>query len=311
MNSILITGGLGYCGSHIAYAVARHGYQVVLLDTKETLAYPWATIVQDDFCDKQVLHDLFTHYRITAVIHCAETHTAFPYTTNVASTLRLIESMIEHNVTQLLFKSHSSVLEEQPFSLCTQHHYPSNAYRISKDVVEQMLLELTSSHNISTIILRHDIASGALPEATLAPQSSSIGNPIPELIHAAHTQQLISLNNTHVFHDYIHIQDLADAYVKALFHLEQTNYSDIFNVGIGKNTSLQDIVACIEQITKRPVSYITTAQQCMPGRPIDASRTYDILAWKPRYSDIPFIIRSSIAYYQRYGYHTIQSNVIL
>src|SRR5262245_22701596 len=108
-QTILVTGGAGYIGSHTAFLLAQQGYTVIVLDLlvhNQTFDHPWATFIKGNCGDHALLDQIFTQYPVDAVMHFAayiavEDSVKNPlkyYQNNVANTLNLLESMLKHNV---------------------------------------------------------------------------------------------------------------------------------------------------------------------------------------------------------------------
>lgn len=314
-QTILVTGGAGYIGSHTAFLLAQQGYNVVVLDLllyDQTFNHPWATFIQGDCGDQTLLDKIFRQYHINTVMHFAAhievgesvKNPLKYYHNNVTNTLNLLESMLKHNVNTFIFSS-SCAVYGVPESPCISENHkknPISPYGMTKYIIEKVLEDLHTSHNLRYVALRYFNAAGALPEFDLYEQHKPETHLIPLLLQAIHTQEPFYIfgmdhptSDGSCIRDFLHVWDIAHAHLKALNHLEKGNPSDCFNLGTGQGISVKQMIAHIEQITKATLNTIPVKSR--PGDPpiliADPSKAHDILGWKPSYSDILFIVQSA------------------
>lgn len=318
MHTILVTGGAGYIGSHTGLLLSQHGYHVIVIDSllqQQTPNCPWATFIQADIADKQALASIFSQHNVAAVMHFAafiEVSESVKnplkfYANNVAKTVSLLESMVEHGVLHFIFSSSCAVYGEPQFLPLTEDHpkNPISPYGTSKLMIEQVLQDMQKAYGFSSVSLRYFNAAGALPEYNLGEHHVPEPHIIPLLLRAAQQQQHFSLYGTNYptkdgtcVRDFLHVLDIAHAHVQALDHLLNGKPSDTFNLGTGIGYSVKQVIEAVERVTNTPIKTITAERR--PGDPAqliaDPTRANNILLWKPRFSDLDFIIRSAYAF---------------
>ena len=110
-QKVLVTGGAGYVGSHIAWVLAKNGYEVIVLDHNVKKRHPWAHYIEADYADEKILSEIFTKNKIECVFHCAA-YAIVPesfakalefYENNIAKTIHLLTVMRSHNVNRIIF----------------------------------------------------------------------------------------------------------------------------------------------------------------------------------------------------------------
>jgi UDP-glucose 4-epimerase len=316
-QTILVTGGAGYIGSHTAFLLAQKGYTVVILDMlvyDQSFDYPWATCITGDCGDSVILEHIFNQYHIDAVMHFAayievEESVKNPlkyYQNNVVSTLTLLDAMIKHNIRTFIFSSSCAIYgtPENSYLAEGDPKNPISPYGTTKYIIEKTLEYLNNISQIRFIALRYFNAAGALPEYGLYEQHKPETHIIPLLLNAIQTQKPFYIYGTDhptpdgtCVRDFLHVWDIAHAHLKALNHLEQGNPSDCFNLGTGQGISVKQMICHVEQITKATLTIIPAKNR--PGDPAilvaNPSKSRDILGWQPLYSDIQFIIQSAYA----------------
>lgn len=315
-ETVLITGGAGYIGSHIGFLLARKGYRVILLDAlhyhHKTPLFPWGKLTIGDYGNREILNTIFTAHRIKAVIHCAgyneinnsmiDPHTF--YENNVVKTITLLDCMRTHNVPCIIFSSNCAVYGNPENTPIAETHLrnPISPYGNTKHMIEMILKDYNTAYGINYVALRIFNAAGAVPEYQLGEPRTPATHLIPLLINAALTGKPFSIFGTsHDTHDgtsvrdYVHVLDIADAQARALNHLLNGNASDCFNIGTGRGTSVRAMINAVEQIYNLKIKiHHAVPHQGDPAILIaDASRARDILGWNPRYSALEFIIRST------------------
>jgi UDP-glucose 4-epimerase len=321
-KTVLITGGAGYIGSHIAYVLACNGYRVIVLDKLiygQSFDHKWATLIKGDFADELLLDDIFTRYNIQAVIHCAasievgesvKNPIAF-YQNNVAKTITLLDVMLKHQVKTIIFSSSCAVFgtplrlpltEDHPFD-------PVSPYGRTKYMMEMIIKDMEKAYGFSYVILRFFNAAGALPHEGLGELHIPETHLIPLILRAAHEQQSCTIfgNNRPTpdgscVRDFVHVLDIAQAHLLSLRYLEAGNPSDIFNLGTGNGVSVKHMINTVERITGKNIAVTIAADR--PGDPAmlvaDPSKANKILGWAPIYSGIDNIIDTANLFMYRY-----------
>jgi UDP-glucose 4-epimerase len=314
-NTILITGGAGYIGSHAAKELSKRGYHPLVLDN---LSYGhrefarWGSFIEGNLADTELLRTLFTTYSVTAVMHFAGfayvgesvTDPAKYYRNNVANSLNLLEAMREAGVSRIIFSSTCATYGiPQTIPIPEEHpQIPINPYGRSKLMVETMLRDFCDAYRMKYVALRYFNAAGADPDGEIGEWHEPETHLIPLAIDAACGKAPIRIFGTDYdtpdgtcIRDYIHVSDLATAHVQALEYLMAGGGSGDFNLGNGHGFSVREVVAAIERVTG-----LTVAMEEAPRRPGDppilvgsSDRARCLLGWQPRHTTLETIISTA------------------
>lgn len=316
---VLVVGGAGYIGSHMAKALVKAGHSVVVLDNLSTgfaeLA-KYGKLVVGDLGDKQALEALFADYHFDAVMHFAAaslvgesmTDPAKYYQNNVAATLNLLQTMREHGVSRFIFSSTAATFGEPEYTPIDEAHpqRPINPYGASKLMVEQVLQDYADAYSLSSVSLRYFNACGADPEGELGECHDPETHLIPLVLQAASGRR----NSIKVFgrdydtpdgtciRDYIHIVDLCAAHLNALLSLADSSEAAArtYNLGNGEGFSVADIIETAKEVVAADGKTIQVDEaERRLGDPAiliaDATRARAELNWQPEYADIKTIIQ--------------------
>src|SRR5271165_4750292 len=311
---ILLTGGAGYIGSVVTDHLLRAGHAVTVLDN---LVMGWreavpagAEFVQADTGDEAALDRLFSSHGFDAVMHFAALieagesvkHPEQYFENNSLRTLTLLRMMLKHRVSRFVFSSTAAVYgEPQSVPIVEEHPLsPTNAYGVSKLIVEQMLAWLHRAHGFRYASLRYFNAAGATPARGEAHRSES--HLIPLILQVPLGQREgfsifgadYPTKDGTCIRDFIHVDDLAAAHLLALRGLE-TQEQLICNLGSGEGFSVREIIDIARKVTGHPIP----AREC-PRRAGDpavliasSDKIRRQLGWNPQYSDVESIIASA------------------
>ena len=299
-NTILVTGGAGYIGSHTCIELLQAGYEVVVVDnlanskeeslkrvqelTGKTLAFH-----KVDLLNKRELDDVFHKSSIDAVIHFAGLKAvgesvSIPlryYHNNVTGTLILCNVMEKHKVKNLVFSSSATVYGE-PDKVPINEDFPlsaTNPYGRSKLMIEEILRDLYSaepSWNIA--ILRYFNPVGAHSSGRIGEDPNGIPNnlmPFISRVAVGRLSELPVFGNDYPtqdgtgIRDYIHVMDLANGHLKALEKLSSNPGTVTYNLGTGRGYSVLEVVSSFEQTSEKKIPY-----KIMGRRPGDAAICY-------------------------------------
>jgi UDP-glucose 4-epimerase len=293
MQTILVTGGTGYIGSHTVLQLLEAGQQVVILDNYsnsssesltrvEKITGKKATLYEGDIKDSELLNEIFSKHEIDGVIHFAGLKAvgesvALPlkyYENNVYGTLNLCKAMDEHNVKNIVFSSSATVYgdpTELPLHEKLPTGTPTNPYGQSKLMVELMLTDLYKADNEwNIVLLRYFNPAGAHPSGLIGEDPNGIPNNLMPFITQVATgkREYLSVfgddydtpDGTGV-RDYIHVDDLAAGHLKALNKLEQNAGLVTYNLGTGQGYSVLDMVTNFEKASGQKVPYKVTPRR--------------------------------------------------
>ena len=316
-KTILVTGGAGYIGSHVVRQLGEAGERIVVLDDLSTgfrQAVLYGDLVVGNTGDRGVLEPLFARYDVDTVMHFAA-HTVVPesvadplkyYRNNTCASRTLLEHALKAGVAHFVFSSTAAVYgipasgeaaEDSPTA-------PINAYGTSKLMTEWMLRDVAAVNPLRYVVLRYFNVAGSDPEGRIGqstPKATLLTKVACEV--AVGKRERVEIFGTDYptpdgtgVRDYIHVEDLADAHVKALAYLRRGGASTTLNCGYGRGYSVRELLNTVERVAGRPI-----AQRESPRRAGDpptliarAARIRETLGWTPQYDDLEQIVSSSL-----------------
>ncbi|MFY0609282.1 MAG: UDP-glucose 4-epimerase GalE [Candidatus Atelocyanobacterium thalassa] len=315
-STILVTGGAGYIGSHVALLLKKEGYEVLVLDN---LSFGHPEIVREildvelivgDTNNRFLLDQIFTTRNISAVMHFAaflsvgeSVHNpAVYYKNNVVGTLTLLEAMVAANVNKLIFSSTCSIYGISNDIPITEKHpnNPLNPYASSKYMVEQILKDFDQAYSLKSVIFRYFNAAGADPSGNLGEDHTPEVHLIPlALLTALKKRDHLVIFGTDydtpdgtAIRDYIHVSDLATAHILGLKYLFSGGNSDMFNLGNGDGFSVREVINVVKKVTN--VNFSVKEGIRRPGdAPIlvgSGEKIQSKLSWKPQYTNLETIV---------------------
>lgn len=293
-NTVLVTGGAGYIGSHAYVVLKEAGYEVVIVDNLsnshlevlnrlESISGSKPLFVQGDVRDANCLDAIFKEHSITAVIHFAGLKAVgesvdMPleyYDNNVGGTLTLLAAMEKAGVNQLVFSSSATVYGD-PASVPIREDFPrsaTNPYGRSKLIVEEVLGDWHKAKpNWRIACLRYFNPVGSHPSGSIGEDPQGAPNnlmPYVAQVAVGRRDQLRvfggdypTVDGTGV-RDYIHVMDLVEGHVAALRYIDSHPGLVPANLGTGNGASVLQVVQAFEQASSRPVPYEIVARR--PG----------------------------------------------
>ncbi|MDZ4994127.1 UDP-glucose 4-epimerase GalE [Clostridium perfringens] len=314
--AILVTGGLGYIGSHTCVELINEGHEVVVVDnlsnSKELVKDRIKEITGSnirfykmDLLDSDGLEKVFSENDIDSVIHFAALKavgesTVIPleyYKNNLVSTLVLLETMKKYNVKKFVFSSSATVYGDCKIVPCHEECPLSvtNPYGRTKLMIEEILGDLYESDNTWDIcILRYFNPVGAHKSGLIGEEPNGIPNnlmPYITKVAIGELEELSVFGNDYDTHDgtgvrdYIHVVDLAIGHLKALEKLKTNPGLVIYNLGTGRGYSVLDLVNSFSKVSGREIAY-----KIIERRPGDVAECYadptkanNELGWKAKY----------------------------
>lgn len=314
--NVLVTGGAGYVGSHVAKALGRCGYRPIIYDNLST-GHRWAVgstvLVEADLADSKTLARTLKEQQITAVFHLAadayvHESVAAPrryFQNNVVNSLSLVHAMLDHGVKHIVYSSSCATYgfpETVPIS--EEHHQrPVSPYGESKLFIERALHWYGRAYDLRWVALRYFNAAGASEEIGECREHEV--RLIPLAIRAALGMSVLSLSGTDyptkdgtAVRDYVHVEDLASAHVLAFEYLLKDGESRAFNLGTETGYSVREVVSMVEQVSGRTVQH--RAAERRPGDPstliANSKAAREVLGWKPERSSLRRIVESAWAW---------------
>lgn len=309
---ILVTGGAGYIGSHAAQLLSQVGHCVWCLDnlcTGHRQAVMPDRLIVAELSDQEVVEAVLRDHKIDVVMHFAAfaavgesmEHPAKYYQNNVVASLSLLEAMRLANVTRIVFSSTTATYgapARMPITEDTPQN-PINPYGFGKLVIEQALGDYARAYGFAYAALRYFNAAGASAEGNIGEDHRPETHLIPLVLQVALGQrESITMFGTDYptsdgtcIRDYIHVDDLAAAHLKALDKL-RAGVGLHLNLGIGRGYSVRQVIDTCRKVTGKKIREL-----CGPRRagdpPVllaDSSRAQQLLNWRPRYSELEKIV---------------------
>ncbi len=321
--TVLITGGAGYIGSHMAWLCHDQSIPCVVLDDLSTgfadQLPPDMPVVVGDVGDRALVHDLLNRYQIDSLLHFAAKivvpeSVAAPlayYQTNTAKACTLLDCAQAHGIKQVVFSSTAAVYGDVQESPVTEHALtqPTSPYGQSKRMVEQMLFDAAHAYGMRSVVLRYFNVAGADPFGRTG-QSNPQATHLIKLACLAALGQRPDLtiygddyptpDGTGV-RDYIHVSDLAEAHLCALRYLQQGGGSLVANCGYGRGYSVRAVIEAVKQVSG--VDFPVRIAKRRAGDPAsliaDGRIARQVLAWTPRYEDLHQIVDHALAWERR------------
>jgi UDP-glucose-4-epimerase GalE len=318
--TVLVTGGAGYIGSHTVRLLASQGRDVVVLDSLELgdkSRLGSVPLFQGDINDERIIEKICRKHAITDVVHFAAYKAVGEsmdqplryYNNNVAGTIALVRSLLSNGVNRIVFSSSAAVYGNPESVPVTEESAlrPESVYAETKSVVERFLSSCDAI-GLRSVSLRYFNAAGASADASIGEDWSMSQNLVPLVMKAilGFSGPLNVFGNDYptpdgtCIRDYIHVDDLADAHVKALDYLSTGGKSLACNVGTGKGTSVLDVLHLAEQVSGRKVPYNIVGRRS--GDPVsvyaDPTLIRALLGWKAT-RDVRDIISSAWNWHER------------
>ncbi len=316
-STVLVTGGAGYIGSHVVRQLSEVGHKIIVVDDLSKgfrEAVIGGGLVVGDSGDKELIEALLKKHGVEAVMHFAA-HTVVPesvseplkyYHNNTLKAHRLIAACVNTGVKHFIFSSTAAVYGIPAASTASEESptQPINPYGTSKLMTEWILRDTAAATNLDHVTLRYFNVAGSDPEGR-------IGQSTPEatlLIKVACEAAVGKRNSVTIFgtdfstpdgtgvRDYIHVEDLADAHLKALAYLEGGGESTTLNCGYGHGYSVREVLDALQRVSGEKLT-IREAER-RPGDPpilvAQADRIKKVLGWSANYDDLDAIVEHSL-----------------
>src|SRR6185437_13686147 len=318
MQTILVTGGLGYIGSHTVVQLITAGYTPIIvdnlsnssikvLDRIEQITQVKPVFYKHDIQDTSAIEEVLKRHKIDGVIHFAASKAVgesvqMPldyYQNNVSGSIGLLQQLKLHNIKTIVFSSSATVYGDPATTPITESFplKPTNPYGWTKFMIEQVLRDLHISDNQFKIgILRYFNPIGAHSSGLIGEDPQGVPNnlmPYIAQVAVGKLEYLSIFGNDYPTHDgtgirdYIHVVDLAIGHIKALEYLFDVNSQNLLtvNLGTGNGYSVLDVIKAFEKASGKKINY-----KFMPRRSGDVATCYadtklaeKLLGWKAKF----------------------------
>jgi UDP-glucose-4-epimerase GalE len=317
---ILVTGGAGYIGSHTVRRLRGQGLETVILDdlSEGHAGAASGPLVRGDLGDREGLSRLFAEWKPRAVIHFAASclvgeSVADPakyWRNNVANTLVLLDAMRGAGCDRLVFSSTCSLYGDPIRTPIDEGHpvAPINPYASTKAAAERAIDESGRAYGLRWTALRYFNAAGATPAGDLGEDHEPESHLIPRVLRAAlGKDRLVEIYGNDYptpdgtcVRDYIHVEDLAEAHILALRHLDGGGKSGALNLGTGTGNSVREVIEACRRVTGKDLPVEVRPRR--PGDPAilvaDGARTRSTLGWAPRFPRLEEIVETAWAWHR-------------
>ncbi|PCJ63909.1 MAG: UDP-glucose 4-epimerase GalE [Bacteroidetes bacterium] len=318
MHKILVTGGLGYIGSHTVVELQQDGFDVVVLDNLnnsklevkeniEAITGKPVDVIIADVNDSKALNDLFSSHHFDGVIHFAAhkavgesvEHPIKYYHNNITGLISLLGVMERHKVSNLIFSSSCTVYgatKDLPVTETTKIQKAESPYGTTKILCEDIITDFAKHKEFKSILLRYFNPVGAHPSAKIGELPLGVpNNLVPYITQTAKgiREQLTIFGSDYntkdgtCVRDYIHVVDLAKAHVKALEYVNgMKQHVDVFNVGTGNGNTVLEVIDAFEKVNDVKLNYQIGSRRAGDIEQIwaDTSKVSKVLNWNAQYT---------------------------
>lgn len=313
--NVLVVGGAGYVGSHACRILERAGHAVWVYDNLSVghrEAVREGRLIEGDVLDGVLLRRVLREHQIDAVMHFAAfalvgesvAEPAKYYRNNVIAALELLDAMRDCDVRRFVFSSTTATYGEPkviPIAETTRQD-PINPYGFTKLVIERALADYAHAYGLGYAALRYFNAAGADPSGEIGEDHDPESHIIPIVLQVALGQRpAVTIFGDDYptpdgtcIRDYVHVNDLGSAHLKALERLED-GQGICVNLGTGRGNSVRQIVDACRRVSGHEIPEVMGERR--PGDPpelvADATLARKVLDWEPEYTDIEQIVETA------------------
>ena len=332
MKNILLTGGLGYIGSHLAVELSHHGYNPIILDNLSNCHHECFDKIQDichsklefiecDILDFDKLKSVFFNFEIDSVIHLAAKKSVsesiqYPelyFNNNVIGTENLLKIIQINSIRNFIFSSSACVYDQGSQIPIKENALIKsiNPYGNTKIQAEKKIIDYYNQFkNFNYSILRYFNPVGSHPsriigEDPLQNQSNLFPNILNVIMNEDKKLNVYGKNystkdGTPV-RDYIHISDIADGHIKSMNYLDNQGRNHVINIGNSMGYTVLDVILTFENLTNKkiPINYCDKRDGDVAVSIADNSLSKSLLSWAPKY-DLDEMCKSALEWKQRF-----------
>ncbi len=311
---ILVTGGAGYIGSHVVHELVDMGHEVVILDNfslgRHENVDKRAMLIEGDVRRRTYLDKALPG--VNVVFHFAAWKAAGESMinpqkfaeNNIAGTIHLLNTMLEYKVDKFVFSSSAAVYGNPQYLPIDERHpkNPTNYYGYTKLAIEENLAWYSQLKGLHYAALRYFNATGYDIKGRIKGKEKNAANLSPIVMETAcglrkelqvYGDDYDTPDGTCI-RDYIHVNDLADAHLKAMDFIIKENKNLVVNLGTGSGHSVLEVIHAAEKVVNKAIPYKIVGRRVGdPGKLIASSDLADqLLGWRARHSDLQTIFSS-------------------
>ncbi|MEK7594980.1 MAG: UDP-glucose 4-epimerase GalE [Patescibacteria group bacterium] len=318
---VLVVGGAGYIGSFVVRKLIEGNFEVLVVDNLSTghkESVPASMLEVLDVTNQEALKEVFSTNSILAILHLAnfsDPYDSFkkPYAyfrDNFLTTLNLLDCAREARVKKFIYASsyniygfpvNDPVYEDYPVDL-------RSVYAETKISCERLLGWYDLLYGVRSVVLRLASVGGASLDGNMGEDKKDCLGIVSQISKASMTDGVFRIpgvdfetNDGTFIRDYIHVEDVAEAFIKALKFLTTSPKSDVFNIGGGKGYSVKELCALAEEQTGKALNLVPlNSKRIDPPKIVTSnSKAYDMLSWSPKYS-IKDLIETSVYFWAKH-----------
>lgn len=318
--SILVTGGAGYIGSHVVHLLCDKGHRVIILDNfslgcKENVD-PRAEVIKGDILNTSDLEkalntgvDVVFHFAAWKAAGESMTDPGKYAVNNISGTINLLNAMLENNVHNIVFSSSAAVYGNPEYLPVDEKHpqNPANYYGYTKLAIEQNLYWYSKIKNMRYTALRYFNATGYDIDGRIRGKEKNPANLTPivmEVVAGLRDKMQVfgddfDTRDGTCIRDYIHVNDLATAHLKAMEYLFNEKKNLVVNLGTGTGQTVLEMIHTAQEVTNREIKYEIVGRRAGDPQELIASSDLakEILGWQAEYSDLKTIFESMMRVY--------------
>lgn len=326
MKTILVTGGAGYIGSHMAEHLIENGYKVIVLDNLcegHAAAIPaQCTSIIGDFGDKVLLERIFSQNHIEVIMHFAA-YASVPdsvvrpniyYNNNVSNLITLLDTALTYNIKNFIFSSSAATFGESETGIFHDGHAqnPINPYGYTKLVGEHILQDYHKAFGLNYCAFRYFCAAGCSKSGNIGEAHNPETHVIPVLLDRAIKDETFFIfgddYNTPdgtCIRDFVHVLDIVEAHRLVLEQmLNSSDYAEEFNLGSEKGYSIKNLITTASKVLNKEIKYEVKARR--PGDPAiliaNSRKAFQKLNWVPIHSSLEEILTDALYWRQNRKY---------
>lgn len=318
---VLVIGGAGYIGSHVAKALLSDGNEIAVYDNLssglKSNILPGCGFIKGDILDFEKLKESMKGY--DALIHLAAFKAAGESmvkpekysVNNITGTLNILNAASEVGIKKIVFSSSAAIYGEPEYIPIDENHpkNPENYYGFTKLEIERFLGWYDKLKDIKSACLRYFNAAGYDPEGIVSGLEANPANLLPVIMETAAgmRKELMIFGNDYDtkdgtgVRDYVHVTDLADAHVKALHYIDDNNESLTVNLGSESGISVMEMVQVARKVTGKEIPIKIEPRRAGDPANLIASSTLakEKLNWSAQHSDVESLIETSWKAYSK------------